>query len=214
MIDFIIPTMWKFDLFPKFLKKYIHYDKVNKIIIIDNCHKNKPNNLIESDKILYYNPHNNIFVGPSWNIGVGLASSEFICILNDDINLEEKTLDFVLSQDFSKIDIIGSKVVNNNSDLSLEKIHIDKRVPLGTQSYNFGTCMFMKRERYPKIPSLYKCWFTDDYLVHQFENVYRLSLSCKENNKYGSSNTIKTIKNINERIDLDCKNAKKYLLHK
>lgn len=210
MIDFIIPTMWKFKLFPSFLKNYINYEKVNKIILIDNCYQNRPKDLIQSEKIQYYKPQGNIFVGPAWNIGVGLSSSEFVCILNDDIDLKEETLDFVLSQDFSKIDIVGSKVLQQNESLYLEKVSINKRVPLGTQCYNFGTCMFMKREKYSKIPSLYKCWYTDDYLVHQLQNVYRVPIVSKQK----SSNTIKSLKNIEERINLDCRNAEKYLLHK
>lgn len=212
MIDLIIPTMWKFKLFPHFLKNYINYKNIKKIIIIDNCYTNKPNDLIESEKIQYCKQSTNIFVGPSWNIGVERSESDLICILNDDIFLKEDLLNFVLEQDFSKIDIIGSNINSNNNNL-LEKISVDKKIPLGSQFYNFGTCMFMRREKYSRIPSLYKCWFTDDYLVHQHENIYRISFSSEENHKYGSSNTVNsTNKKIESRIQLDCINAKKYLL--
>lgn len=215
MIDLIIPTMWKFDLFPKFLEKYVEYKNINKILIIDNFYQNKPKNLLENEKIKYYKQSHNIFVGPSWNIGFDRSSSDFICILNDDIFLQEKILNFVLTQDFSKIDIIGSNINSKNNIPFLEKISINKKIPLGSQFYNFGTCMFMERKKYSRIPSLYKCWFTDDYLVHQYENIYRVSFFSEENCKYGSSNTINsTNNNIQNRIKLDCINAKKYLLSK
>jgi hypothetical protein len=213
MIDLIIPTMWKFKLFPHFLEKYVNYQDVKKIIIIDNLYQNKPKKLIENKKIQYCKQPSNIFVGPSWNIGVDRSSSDFICILNDDIFLQEDVLNFVLKQDFSKIDIIGSKIVHSNHNTSIEKISINKKIPLGSQFYNFGTCMFMKKEKYFRIPSLYKCWFTDDYLVHQHQNIYRISFSSEENSKYGSSNTVNTNnKTITNRIRLDCINAQKYLL--
>lgn len=213
MMDLIIPTMWKFKLFPHFLEKYVNYQNVNKIIIIDNYYQSRPKNLLEHKKIEYCKQFSNIFVGPSWNIGVDRSSSDFICILNDDIFLKESTLNFVLEQDFSKIDIIGANINSKNNSSFLEKISVNKRIPLGSQFYNFGTCMFMKREKYSRIPSLYKCWFTDDYLVHQHKNIYRISFSSDENYKYGSSNTVNsTNTNIQNRIRLDCINAQKYLL--
>jgi len=213
MIDLIIPTMWIFKLFPHFLEKYIDYQNVNKIIIIDNFYQNKPKELIKHEKIKYCKQFSNIFVGPSWNVGVDRSSSEFICLLSDDIFLKEDTLNLVLEQDFSKIDIIGANINPKSNSSFLEKITINKKVPLGCQFYNFGTCMFMKRQKYPRIPSLYKCWFTDDYLVHQYKNIYRIPFLSEENLKYGSSNTVNSNnKNIQNRIQLDCINAQKYLL--
>lgn len=211
MIDLIIPTMWKFDLFPKFLSKYIDYSKINKIIIIDNDYKDRPKDIPLSSKIIFYKPLFNIFVGPSWNIGVDLSESDTICILNDDVFLSNDVIDYVLDQDFSNIDIIGNNILESKSEINLEKINVDKKVPLGNQYYNFGTCMFMKKKKYSRIPSLYKCWFTDDYIVSKLNNIYRISMYFEEYGKYKSSNTIKRIEGVNDRIELDMKNAKKYL---
>ena len=212
MIDLIIPTMWKFEKFPHFLEQYKSYSNINKIIIINNNLDKTPVDLVRDNKIFYYNSNINLFVGPSWNIGVSLSSSNIICILNDDVNLSSKVIDFILHQDFSEIDIVGANIVNEEIPLNLEKIIIDRSVELGMQYCNFGTCMFMEKKKYKIIPSLYKCWYTDDYLVHQLKNIYRVPIFFKEYSEYGNSNTIRKLPEISEIIQNDIDNATKYLL--
>jgi len=212
MIDLIIPTMWKYKKFPHFLKQYLNYDTVGKIIVINNNTKETPITTIIGDKITYHNSETNLFVNESWNIGVSLSSSNLICILNDDVRLDYEVTKFILKQNFSEIDIIGANIMPEKTFPFLEKIKIDKTKALGRQFKNFGCCMFIPKEKYKVIPSRYKCWYGDDYLVHHCKNIYRVPIFFEEYFQHNVSNTIKRVPEISEIIESDNMNAMEYIL--
>jgi hypothetical protein len=134
--------------------------------------------------------------------------------------VEEEIFNYVANLDMSNIDIIGSYLkgtVDNyhiHSDYyvkdKLVKLNINKKQPIGGQSYAFGVCMFVKKSSYKVIPSLYKIWYGDDYLVQNCKNIYAL----KTNKIHGKiSKTIITfdkIKSFQKRIELDTRNAYSY----
>lgn len=220
-IDLVIPTMWRSPNFPNTLRKYCSSQNVGKILLIDNNHRERPKDSILSDpKIELICYKKNIYVNPAWNEGYLRSSADLICLLNDDITVESEVFDFMAQEDLTQVDIVGSylrgTIDNFNIDTRavsgtrLIKLNLDKRQPIGGQSYAFGVCMFVKRTSYSLIPSLYKIWFGDDYLVQRCENVYALQTD-KISGEI-SKTIVQESKNsdVQNRISLDTLNAYRY----
>lgn len=220
-IDLVIPTMWCDENTISCLEKYCNYKSIQKIYLIDNKKSNRPtSDILKHYKIDIISPHNNIYVNPAWNEGYFKSKSDIICLLNDDIFVEEEIFNYTSEVDMVNIDIIGSYLKgtidnyhidsNHYDNTELIKLNLNKNLPIGGQSYAFGICMFIKRSSYKVIPSLYKIWYGDDYLVQNCENVYAF----KTNKIHGRiSKTITSFDKdtlIKKRIDLDIHNAYKY----
>lgn len=221
-IDLVIPTMWRGEDFIDNLKNYCESKSINRIFIIDNLKSQRPNDDIlnhEKIKIVCYG--RNIYVNAAWNEGYYRSKADIICLLNDDISVEVSLFDYVYELDMSEIDIIGSHLkgtvdnfhITHHPDRKEEliKLNLNKSKPIGGQSYAFGVCMFVKRSSYKVIPSLYRVWFGDDYLVQKCKNIYAL----KTSKILGEiSKTIVELKHehkdIDKRIDLDAHNAYHY----
>jgi len=88
MISIVIPTMMEVnrDIFYYTIKQATKSDIVDRIIIIDNStHRFSREIPLKSTKIIVRSMTKNIFVNPSWNIGVSLSTSDNVLIMNDDI---------------------------------------------------------------------------------------------------------------------------------
>ena len=220
-IDIVIPTMWCDENFIDYLEKYCSYANVNQIYLIDNQKQKRPNKeIINHPKIKIICHNKNIYVNPAWNEGYYRSSADIICLLNDDVFVEEELFDYVKNLDITEIDIIGSYLkgtidnyhINSShyNSIELTKLNLNKKQPIGSQSYAFGVCMFIKKSSYKVIPSLYKIWYGDDYLVQNCNNVYAF----KTNKIHGRIS--KTLTNLDKnfsiqtRIDLDTHNAYTY----
>jgi beta-1,4-mannosyl-glycoprotein beta-1,4-N-acetylglucosaminyltransferase len=220
-IDVVIPTMWCDENFISYLERYCSYENIQKIYLIDNQKSNKPKNtILQHPKIHLITPYQNIYVNPAWNEGYYKSKADVICLLNDDIFVEEELFDYISNLDMTNIDIIGSYLkgtVDNyhiNSDHyvndELIKLNVNKKQPIGGQSYAFGVCMFIKRSSYKVIPSLYKIWYGDDYLIQNCENIYALKTNKIQGRISKTIITNEKKNTIQKRIDLDTYNAYKY----
>jgi hypothetical protein len=219
-ICLVIPTMWCDENFVGYLEKYCYYKNIQKIYLIDNNKFQRPNsNIFKHPKIDIIAPYKNIYVNQSWNEGYYRSKEDVICLLNDDVFVEEKIFDYVHELNMSNIDIIGSYLkgtIDNhqiNSDYykgdELIKLNVNRNLPIGRYVYAFGVCMFVKKTSYKVIPSLYKVWYGDDYLIQRCDNIYAF----KTNKIHGRiSKTIFSYKKeeIFKRIDLDTHNAYYY----
>jgi hypothetical protein len=214
-IDIVIPTMWCVPEFSNYLEQYCNYKSINQIYLIDNQKQNRPKSEILNHskvKLVCYNK--NIYVNPAWNEGYYRSNADVLCILNDDVFVEEDIFNFISTLDMSHIDIIGSylkgsvdnfHIVNHpDNQEELIKMNVNKSQPIGGQSYAFGVCMFIKRSSYKVIPSLYKVWYGDDYLIQHCDHIYALKTS---KIKGEISKTILAKSKIQKRIDLDTHNA-------
>lgn len=220
-IDVVIPTMWCDAGFIKGLERYCSYRSVNRIILIDNRRLSRPkSDVFKNPKLHLIAPYQNIYVNPAWNEGYYHSNADVLCLLNDDVFVEEGLFDLVLNLDMTEIDLIGSYLkgtIDNfhiNSGFykndELLKLNVNKKQPIGGQCYAFGVCMFIKRSSYKPVPSLYKVWYGDDYLVQNCEKIYAI----KTNKIQGSiSKTLmdESLKEQSEkRINLDTHNAYRY----
>lgn len=213
MIDIIIPTMWKSENFLNHIRKYIDNPYIKKIIIIDNNYKKRPKFDFNNEKIKLFKFTYNIFVNPAWNFGVSISESEIICLGSDDFFIEEDVFSFVSNLNFENIGIIGSFLTNVKLELKLEKISFDKKLFLGDQHYGFGCFMFIERKKYVPIPSLYKIWFGDDFLVRNLYPAYSVPILFDKDNTLVSVtlNNFTDKKKLKKRLDLDVMNAKKMM---
>lgn len=175
MIDLVIPTMWKAPIILEALKLYTSSGFIGKIVLIDNDSSRRPE-LEESvlDRLTIIDHGRNIFVNPAWNEGVFLCNSEIICIANDDILIDEKLFEVMISLDWMShgIDIIGLDLREKKEGIEISKVSISKAVPLGAQIPTFGACMFMPKKNYAAIPKQLQIWYGDDYLAHANSNTY------------------------------------------
>lgn len=221
MIDVTIPTMWFDEKFIDYLEQYCNFKSINQIIIIDNRKSHRPkSNILNHPKIKIVCYNKNIYVNPAWNEGYYRSITDVICLLSDDVFVAESVFDYVSKLDMTQIDIIGSYLKGSVDNFhivehpdkkeELIKMNVNKKQPIGGQSYAFGVCMFVKRSSYKVIPSLYKVWFGDDYLIQNCENIYALKTSKI------TGEISKTIVNfdkksaVQKRIDLDTHNAYHY----
>lgn len=152
--------MWVPQTFEIQLNELVSKDIIHEIIIINNKKDKTPNwNILASKKIRLIDQENNIYVNPAWNLGVQLAESEFICLLNDDILFN--TIIF---------DAITPIVSSHESGLyGLNMFSESDKLKLTTATercWGFGCLMIMKRENYNPIPDNLKILYGDDYLFH------------------------------------------------
>jgi hypothetical protein len=222
MIYIFIPTMWMAKDFDKALAAYTEHPQVNKIIVIDNCREVRPDyGVFKHPKIDLVSYGRNIYVNPAWNEGYVRSTSDILAIINDDINVSHNIFDMVIEFSLKKGDLIGVNLrgyqdnykIDDHIDTKEEivKLNYDRTSPIGGQLWAFGICMFMHRNTYKVIPSLYQIWYGDDYLAQNAKNVYGIN----SNRIKGSiSETLKKFNNPNDdvskRIELDSKNFLKF----
>jgi len=187
-IHVTIPTMWKEPKFVGYLEKYCESKYIQKIILVDNNHLERPkSDIFNHKKIELVSYGRNIYVNPAWNEGYYRSNSDILSLINDDIFVNDDIFKFMSELNFSEIDIVGVHLkdgitnyhITNHPDQKEEliKLNVNKMQPIGGQSFAFGVCLFVKRTSYTVIPSLYKIWYGDDYLIQRCKNIYTLKTS-------------------------------------
>ena len=82
-VSAIIPTLWKAKEFTDHLVDVLIEDEsVGEIIIIDNA---PADFFYDNEKVVTLRQEENIYVNPSWNLGVEESDYDKFIILNDDI---------------------------------------------------------------------------------------------------------------------------------
>lgn len=165
MLSIIIPTLWKSKFIFKTIDFIANSNAEVELIIIDNANSDYTH---DSDKITIIKPNRNLFVNPSWNLGVSIAKYDYVCLLNDDvycnINLLLYGLEQIINYD-PEFGIFASHImeqwspdgINSDND-SIEILEHPDRV------WGYGMMMIMKKENYTMIPSPLKVFFGDDFL--------------------------------------------------
>lgn len=213
--------MWKEQKLTQYLEYYSKSNYVNQIIVIDNDYRNRPkSDIFENKKITLVSYGRNIYVNPAWNEGYYRSTSDIMCVLNDDILVQDAVFDYMSKLDFTEIDIIGVHLkgsIDNyhivdhpDKQEALIKLNVNKTQPIGGQSYAFGVCMFIKRTSYRVIPSLYQIWFGDDYLIQNCEHIYALKTSKISGEISKTIVAFNDESDVSKRIVLDSRNAYKF----
>ena len=206
MFTLIIPTMWKSKIFHKAIMEYKKTPKINEIIIINNDPTFSVPTYFKHPKIKILTQTNNIYVNPSWNLGVSVSKNENIAIVNDDIFIEKMGWVLgVLEKHFKKYNLLGLDLTKSNK---VDKIEI-KNLKGKKRPNGFGTCMVLQKKNYINIPDEIKIWYGDDILYYTNKNRGKFSVQKID---FEMSKTVKSVKGIKEIIiNNDRPNFKNYI---
>lgn len=187
MYSVIIPTMWKqnVSLFKKTLEELEADELVSEIILIDNDISSSYISEIELVKLRYIPQRENIYVNPAWNLGIELATDEYVMILNDDVWCIPSIRQIFTAHQahFDKDNgIYGLSTscflcedMTESQNKNIEIVNTEGR---GT---GWGCLFLLKRARWTPIPNELKVWFGDDFITMSFTK---------------AGNTVYSIKNV------------------
>lgn len=157
-ITLIIPTLWKSNFLHQMLEIYIKTAEIDEVILIDNSKGYDDHYGKRHPKIRVITPESNIFVNPSWNLGVKETKTEIIGILNDDIKFDPKIFQFVL-ENKDKMGILGMS--NKNYSENKYEPKIEKML---NRCFGWGCMFFLKKKDWVEIPEEIKVWYGDDFI--------------------------------------------------
>ena len=168
-VSAIIPTLWKAKDFTDHLVDVLVEDKsVGEIIIIDNA---PADFFYENDKTITLWPDENIYVNPSWNLGIEESSYDKFIIFNDDIIVPYNfvsQLKNLLTIDRGIIGIDAPSIIKIDSFDDKNITFLDREIELKSivnRDWGFGIVMAGHRNSYYKIPKNIRIWYGDDYLT-------------------------------------------------
>lgn len=162
----VIPTMWRFALFPKFLEDLIDNIYIDQVIIINNDNTRTPV-LPTSEKITLIDKGKNLKVNPSWNLAVRMSRNEDICIINDDIIYDLRIFKYLSKSDQNQFGAAGLVYDGGRLDSEIEKGIINLQLMdfyLGW--YGFGQLMYVKKSQWINIPHELLFGYGDDWIIH------------------------------------------------
>ena len=168
-VSAIIPTLWKAKDFTDHLVDVLVEDKsVGEIIIIDNA---PADFFYENDKTITLWPDENIYVNPSWNLGIEESSYDKFIIFNDDIIVPYNfvsQLESLLTIERGIIGIDAPSIIKIDSFDDKNITFLDREIELKSivnRDWGFGIVMAGHRNSYYTIPKNIRIWYGDDYLT-------------------------------------------------
>ena len=178
MISVIIPTLQRQKHVLKNLIQTLISDcSVGEIIVIDNSCQGLD---IEYEKLRVIVPKENLYVNPSWNLGVKEAKYDIVALFNDDLAIPKNFCSDVVMQMDESMGLIGinsqdcmlciKNIYNNpqNTNPIIEKADY--------RSAYFGSIMFFYKDNYVPIPENIKIVYGDDWLaLNNKNNLYKIS---------------------------------------
>ncbi len=165
----IIPTLQKNPLFPLLLRNLHQDPRIKEIIIIDNSLQGIA---FPSPKVRVLEVEENIFVNPAWNLGMRHCTTDYWCLMNDDIMLCPFFCSFVLEMLQPDMGVVG--ILDNTvkcvelSEYKQPIAHAEMMVlrKMSHLCYCFGIAMFGHRDAYVPIPEELKVFFGDNFLIY------------------------------------------------
>lgn len=179
LFTFVIPTMWRYEPFTKFLRDLLDHELVHEVIIINNDSAKTPT-LPNHDKLRLIDNGRNIYVNPSWNQGVRLSKTENVVITNDDIIFDLRVLKRVQEindPNFGLACLCPGEAYYKQPPFKDGTIDI---VPwTGWNLFGFGQLMFIKKSQHVNIPYQLQIYYGDDWIlqnaIDNFRNVYAIT---------------------------------------
>lgn len=158
MFSVVIPTLQRSSRLRPLVDLYCGSRLVNEIIVVNNA----PERLwFPHGKVTVLNQSHNLFVNPSWNLGVSVASSNYLIISNDDIEFDPRIIDATAKIVRGPVGIVGPWA---------GAFRGSGRSPWFSPAYRrtsgFGTLMFMRSSHFVRIPDDLLIWCGDDWLFN------------------------------------------------
>ena len=176
-VSAIIPTLWKAKEFTDHLVDVLIEDKsVGEIIIIDNAPADFS---YDNEKVVMLRQEENIYVNPSWNLGIEESDYDKFIIFNDDIIIPYNfvsQLESMLTPDKGIIGIDERGVIKIPNFDSKNITFLDRKIdlkPIKERGWGFGIALAGHRKSYYKIPENIRIWYGDDYLVQMNNEHYK-----------------------------------------
>ena len=169
-VSAIIPTLWKAKEFLDHLVDVLIEDEsVGEIIIIDNAPADFS---YDNEKIFILRQEENLYVNPSWNLGIEESQYDKFIILNDDIIIPYNFishLQYLLTEDKGVVGIDRKSVIKEDSFKDESVTFLDRKIvlkPLNDRTWGFGIVIAGHKKSYYKVPENIRIWYGDDYLVN------------------------------------------------
>ena len=169
-VSAIIPTLWKAKEFLDHLVDVLIEDEsVGEIIIIDNAPADFS---YDNEKIFILRQEENLYVNPSWNLGIEESEYDKFIILNDDIIIPYNfisQLQYLLTEDKGVVGIDKKSVIKEDSFKDESVTFLDRKIalnPLNDRTWGFGIVIAGHKKSYYKVPENIRIWYGDDYLVN------------------------------------------------
>jgi len=152
------------------LEKYQSCRYVGEVLIVNNHKSGYLQKIHTYSKVRVLNNGNNLFVNPSWNLGVKESKYDAVILANDDLiiadlcDLLEKITGII-----QEGQIIGP---SRNCFLQKRKSKILPEFSIYSsddRDYGFGTFMIFMKDTYITIPEEMKVWFGDTFLTHKLD---------------------------------------------
>lgn len=159
MYSVVIPTIWRNFRVIDLIEQYNDCPLVSEILLIDNMPEKKVE-MPYYEKVKVIHSGENLYVNPSWNLGVEVAENEDIIISNDDISFDvNSVLEFMKDQEYGCTGVHPISI-NSEDELPIEIYDGDY---IG---HGWGVLLFVKKSKYQPIPSELKIWFGDNYIAN------------------------------------------------
>jgi hypothetical protein len=167
MISVVIPTLWKYLPFCDFLIQVCENHHVQDVIIVDNDRTNRPvHDVLLHNKITMLDFGQNMYVNPSWNLGVYHATASIICLQNDDIEFDCGVYDKVDASMQPHMGLISLSCQPPQSD------QIEIRLWQGESQFGCGQLMFINRNNFCHIDPELKVYCGDAWL---FDHMWHIT---------------------------------------
>ena len=181
-LSVIIPTLqMKRKVLIKSVSQLLRDDVVDEIIVINNLVDTPlQDEVFSHKKVKIYTPKENLFVNPSWNLGVEMARNNKFLLLNDDILFEENYCTRVLEHEVWNEQYLGligmysqyidERDKNSSDDLDYPPMNNEPLSMLETFDFklpgHWGVAIFGDKKNYYEIPDDFKIIYGDNYLIY------------------------------------------------
>ncbi len=167
-LSVIIPTLQRdTDILQKLISTLDKDESVGEIIVIDNSLKGLET---DSSKMKLIIPKENLFVNPSWNLGIEHMKFDYFALFNDDVLIPENFCSKILPTLSEKKGIFGmdGRYVENIDETVHLTIGTDCEPifeKVSNWEINFGIIMFGHKNAYFEIPEELLIYCGDLFLV-------------------------------------------------
>jgi GT2 family glycosyltransferase len=180
LFSVIIPTMWRFEPFKRFLFDLLSHEYVTDVVLIDNDPDKSPvvkgkgqrPSLLtfkgQLRNLTYLPQDQNIYVNPAWNLGVEYAKTDKLCILNDDLIFDLRVFERV-SLYLDSISTGGIFLAPGDFPQTNQPPLIDGMIDIVRYRpemwrWGFGMLMFIHKSYWEPIPDEMKLFCGDDWI--------------------------------------------------
>ena len=184
----VIPTLLKDeDMLKNLLDSLCRDNSVKEIIVINNTTE-----MFEysNPKVRILSQGKNLYVNPSWNLGVREAKTDYVALINDDLIVPNNICTAILEKMDDNIGIAGidttgiieTKDANNNIVIDANSVELDnaKNIsfkPITFRPQKFGVFMLFKKSHYVEIPDELKIFWGDDWIIYQARKLGKTNIT-------------------------------------